>query len=242
MKIAGYLKTSLLDWPGKVSSVIFTVGCNFRCPFCHNKDLVTGESLIEIAEEDILADLPKRKKWIDGLVITGGEPTTQKDLAGFCTKVKNLGLGIKLDTNGSHPEIVDNLLKRNLIDMCAMDIKTDKDAYADLVGTEIDIKKVEKTLRLILQSKIAFELRTTLVPGIHKLENVIKAGRWLSELFARFGIKSKHRIWVWQNFVGRNCFDSRLDGKKGYSIGVIKRMKKEINKLEIEIRLRGWQD
>jgi pyruvate formate lyase activating enzyme len=241
MKIAGYLKTSLLDWPGKVASVIFTVGCNFRCPFCHNRDLVVGTQKLELVDEgSLLSDLKKRKKWIDGLVITGGEPTLQPDLAAFCRKVKKLGLGIKLDTNGSHPEVLEKLFKNDLVDFMAMDVKTDINHYSQLVNPQEKVmagenglkEQIKKSIRLIVGSGLTYEFRTTVVPEIHNLES-------LTKMVAEVGKLGVPKL-TWQNFVGRNCIDKKLNGKTGYPKKITLAWKKEVERMGVVVNLRGW--
>lgn len=234
MKIAGYLKTSLLDWPGKVSSVIWVVGCNFRCPFCHNRDLVLGNrDLSYLNQESLLADLKKRKKWIDGLVITGGEPTLQLDLADFCKQVKNLGLGVKLDTNGSQPEIIQHLIKEKLVDFIAMDLKNCFQEYDRTVGIKVDSKKIKRSIKIILKSGLEYEFRTTVVPQIHNEESLKQLAKQIREL-------AGETSWVWQNFVARNCLDKSFEKIKGYSKRRIESWKKEMESQGISIILRGW--
>lgn len=226
VKIVGYLKTSLLDWPGEVSSVIWTAGCNFRCPFCHNRDLITGENLKLIDESELLEDLKKRGKWVDGLVITGGEPTLQTDLIDFCHKIKKLGLKIKLDTNGSNPEILGELIQRKLIDFVAWDFKIDWDDY-DIVGAQ-SIAPIQKSMGLIINSGLDYEFRTTVVPRIHTEEVLRK----MEEV-----LRQAQDKWVWQKFVGRNCWDKAWEEEKSYRKSEIMRLRRMISK---NIILRGW--
>lgn len=260
MKIAGYLKTSLLDWPGKVSGVIFTAGCNFRCPFCHNRDLViVSDNLEYIDEKALLNDLKKRKIWIDGLVITGGEPTLQPDLIEFCQKVKKLGIGVKLDTNGSNPEVVKKLIKEKLVDFFAMDVKTEANSYqrtaclaeSRRANSQEEnsklIARIKKSIKLITGSGLEFELRTTVVPGIHDQECLMRMGREIKRMAVRLRpdlnrdyVEINEAKWTWQNFVGRNCLDEAFNGKIGYSKRVIAGWKKEVEKTGVKIILRGW--
>src|SRR5512136_682372 len=135
MNIGGLQKTSLLDYPDLISAIVWTVGCNFRCPFCYNKDLVLGK-VENIAEEDVLSFLKKRKGLLEGLVISGGEPLIQNDIIQFCEKVKKIGYLIKIDTNGINPEVLQELIDKKLVDYIAMDIKAPKEKYNDLTETK----------------------------------------------------------------------------------------------------------
>ena len=152
MKICGFQKMTMLDYPGKVACTVFTGGCNFRCPFCHNALLVTEvDECVLWDENEIIEYLYKRKGIIDGVCITGGEPLMQKDIAGFLRKVKETGLPVKLDTNGSYPEKLRELVKEGLIDYVAMDIKNSKEKYPATVGLEkYDISKVEESVDFLL--------------------------------------------------------------------------------------------
>lgn len=162
MLIKGFEKTTLIDYPGHLASIIFVGGCNFRCDYCYNKDLVLCPAkLPSLSEHDILHELEKRKNFIDGLVITGGEPTLQPDLADFIKKVRALNLKIKLDSNGYNPEIIKALLAKNLLDYIAMDIKAPLKRYAEIAGVPINTNKITKSIELIMRSGIAYEFRTT---------------------------------------------------------------------------------
>ncbi len=177
MQIAGYLKTSLIEWSGKITSVIFTSGCNFRCSFCHNADLVESNKLskrAKISEEEILEDLEYRKKWIDAVVITGGEPTLQNDLDKFLFKLKKLGFKTMVHTNGSQPEVIEILIEKKLVDYWAMDIKGNFDDYQNFTNIKYQISKIKSSIELIMKSGMEYEFRTTVVPGLHNLENLKK--------------------------------------------------------------------
>jgi len=179
MKIGGFQKNSMIDFPGLVSSVIFTSGCNFVCPYCHNPDLAAGrlpEGAEPIEEADIFAFLNKRQGLIDGVVITGGEPTLQPDLERVITKIKALGFQIKLDTNGSHPGIVENLLDKGLLDFVAMDIKSDLDGYRLAAGKHFDTNTVKESVRIIMAKAPAYEFRTTCVKPLLTKEKMADIG------------------------------------------------------------------
>jgi len=192
VQIAGLNKTTLLDYPGHVAATIFTTGCNFRCSFCHNRELVIGENSKHelINEYEIFEFLKKRKNVLTGICISGGEPTIQADLTDFIRKVRDLGYLVKLDTNGYKPEIVENLLKEGLLDYIAMDIKNAKEKYFLTCGFEnllqsniqlekFSLDKIEKTIDLIKQSSISHEFRTTVVKLLHTENDLIEIGNWI---------------------------------------------------------------
>lgn len=178
MKIGGIQKTSLLDYPDKISAIIWTVGCNFRCPFCYNKDIVEGKTEI-IPEEEVISFLKKRKGLLEGLVVTGGEPLLQEDITGFLEKIKKLGYPVKIDTNGSFPEKLKELIDKKLVDYLSMDVKAPKNKYTQLTGKKIDIKKIQKSIKIIQDSDIDYEFKTTFVPNLLTKEDIIKIGEWL---------------------------------------------------------------
>ena len=169
MNIFGYQKTTLLDYPGHVAATIFTGSCNFRCPFCHNSDLVLNSMTSHfISEEEIFAFLKKRKNILSGICITGGEPTLQPDLPEFINKIRSLGYKIKLDTNGYQPEIISDLLKNNLLDYIAMDIKAGLSNYSKVCGiSNVNTDNIINSISIIEDSNIDYEFRTTVVKELH---------------------------------------------------------------------------
>lgn len=193
MKISGFQKLTLLDFPGKTAATIFTGGCNMRCPFCHNALLVTELSdADDFSEEEVLSYLKKRQGILDGVCITGGEPLLQKDIADFMGKVKALGLSVKLDTNGSYPEKLKTLVEAGLIDYIAMDIKNSKEKYAETVGIkDFDISHIEESVSYIMSCGVDYEFRTTVVRELHEIQDIEKIGQW---------IKGAKRYFL-QNFV-----------------------------------------
>ena len=178
MKIAGFKKQSLIDYPGYISSVIFTQGCNFRCPFCHNPELVIFERFESLIDVDLIFSyLKKYSKILDAVCITGGEPTIQKDLPLFISNIKQLGLKIKLDSNGTNPDMLKVLIENSLIEFIAMDIKNviNFEKYNNAVGevlTEDLFRNINKSISIILNSKIKYEFRTTVVRGIHLYRDI----------------------------------------------------------------------
>ena len=182
MNIYGYQKTTLLDYPGHVAATIFTGGCNFRCPFCHNSDLVLNPSFsARIPEEEIFNFLKKRKNVLSRICITGGEPTLQTDLSEFIKKIRSLGYNIKLDTNGYQPDVIADLLNQNLLDYIAMDIKAGLSNYSRVCGiSELNINQILKSISIIENSKIEYEFRTTVVSELHTKEDFYEISQMLS--------------------------------------------------------------
>lgn len=179
MNLQGYQKLTLLDFPGKVACTVFTGGCNFKCPFCHNASLVLSPNAYTSAQEDIFIYLASRRGIIDGVCITGGEPLLQPDIEDFIIKVKELGLLVKLDTNGSFPDKLKNLIDKGLLDYVAMDIKSSKENYSKLCGVDASIENIEKSVEIITTSGVPYEFRTTAVKELHTKEDFLNIGIWL---------------------------------------------------------------
>jgi len=181
VQIYGYTQLTLLDYPGKLASTVFLGGCNYRCPYCHNADIVMGKSKLPlIPESSILQHIEKRKNALEGVCVTGGEATIYKDLPDFIEKVKNIGLLVKLDTNGSNPAMVKSLYERGLIDYVAMDIKASPDKYAMTAGLkEISMAELFETSEYLMTCGIEYEFRTTVVGGLHEVEDFEKIGKWI---------------------------------------------------------------
>jgi len=179
MKIGGFQKTSLLDYPDRISAIVWTSGCNFRCPFCYNRKLALGTAELFL-EEEILSFLSKRRGLIEGVVVTGGEPLMQEDLPLFLKKIKSLGFLVKVDTNGSFPEKLKALLENQLVDYIAMDIKAPKEKYRELAGTNVEMEKIDASIELIKTKAPAYEFRTTVVPTLLKKEDIIDIAKWLA--------------------------------------------------------------
>ena len=173
MNIAGVQKVTLLDYPGKVACEIFTQGCNFECPFCQNSSLIPITNTGEFSEEEIFEYLNLRKNILDGVVITGGEPTVQKDLKGFIKKIKDLGLLVKLDTNGGNPKVLQELIDEKLVDYVAMDIKNIFNKYNITAGKKINLDNIKKSIEILKASKIDYEFRTTIIKEMHSLDDIV---------------------------------------------------------------------
>lgn len=181
MTIHGFQKMTLLDFPGRVACTLFTAACNLRCPFCHNAGLVTSiDSAERIDEEEIFAYLQKRQGILDGVCITGGEPTLQHDLADFIRRVRALGYAVKLDTNGTNPTLLKSLIDEGLVDTVAMDIKNAPAKYPATVGlTDYDISPIQKSIDILLKGRVDYEFRTTVVAEYHTPEDIASIARWI---------------------------------------------------------------
>jgi len=181
MIFGGLQKFSLIDYPGKTSAVIFTVGCNFRCPYCHNPELVSlGEETNILEEQEILDFLENRKNKLDAVVITGGEPTLHKDLLEFMRKLKNMGFLVKLDSNGTCPDLFKKALEEKLVDYIAMDIKAPLDKYEKVTILPIDIEDIKKSIDIIKNSEIDYEFRTTIVESMLSKKDILEIADTIS--------------------------------------------------------------
>ena len=182
MRIAGLQKLSLLDFPGHVSCTVFTGGCNFRCPFCHNASLVLPEQLADEPdrEREVLAFLKKRQGLLDGVAITGGEPTLQKDLPDMARRIRELGYDIKLDTNGLHPDVLGRMIREGLVQYVAMDIKNSPERYAQTAGLQkIDLSPIRESAAMLMEGSTEYEFRTTVVTELHDDDSFTGIGEWI---------------------------------------------------------------
>ena len=188
MQIHGFAKLTLLDYPGRIATTVFTGGCNFRCPFCHNAVLVLDPNAQPlIPEDEVLRELESRKNKLEGVCITGGEPTLCRDLPEFIEKIRALGLLVKLDSNGTAPDMIAGLIERGLIDHIAMDIKSSPEGYSKAVGLkDMSMDNIFRSVDLIMQSGIEYEFRTTVVDGIHTPDDFKKIGVWIKGAKAYF--------------------------------------------------------
>ena len=184
MLLKGLQKLTLLDYPGKMAATVFAGGCNFLCPFCHNASLVLGERVSSsgtLPEEEFFAFLKKRVGILEGVCVSGGEPTLAKDILSFLNKIKELGFLVKLDTNGYRPDVLRNAVSNGLVDYVAMDIKNSKELYGITVGIEnFDISPIIESTDFLLSGKVDFEFRTTLVRELHHELDILEIGKWLS--------------------------------------------------------------
>ena len=183
LTIAGLQKMTLLDYPGHVACTVFLQGCNFRCPFCHNRDLLPGTGEAFMTAEEFLEFLKKRTGLLDAVCVSGGEPTLQKELPELLLAIKNLGYKVKLDTNGYRPEVLKALVEKGLVDYVAMDVKNSRDAYGETVGlSSPNMERIEESLRYLISGNVAYELRTTVVFQFHNEQTMDEMGRWLASL------------------------------------------------------------
>lgn len=234
VKIGGLQKLTLVDYPGKVAATVFLIGCNFRCPFCQNPDLVSPERVKrvegqnQISESEFFEFLNSKIGLIDGICITGGEPTINSDLFEFVKKIKDLGFLIKLDTNGSNPEISEKLIDEKLIDFIAMDIKTSLEKYEKAINAKIDLEKIKKSVEIIKNSGIDYEFRTTVVPDIVEKDDIEKIGEWLH------GPKS----FALQQFQNKKVLDKNFEKIQPYSEEILKEFKEILEKYIKQVELR----
>ncbi len=229
--IKGIQKTSAVDYPGLVSCVIFTGGCNFRCPFCQNPDLVETPNtrLRTIPEKSVIEFLLKRKQWLDGVVITGGEPTIYSSLPSFISRIKSLGYMVKLDTNGSNPGMLESLLAKNLLDYVSMDIKAPLEKYEKVVNARVDKSAIQKSVRIIRESGIGYEFRTTVLPILHSSEDLMNMARWL---------KGSEK-YVLQQFRPNITLDKSYQKEKPYSAGELRVFAEDLRPFfgKVEVRV-----
>ncbi len=199
--IAGLQKMTLLDFPGRVACTVFLQGCNFRCPFCHNTDLLPPEGEELMTEDALISFLEKRTGLLDGVCITGGEPTLYKGLPQLLRRIKALGYAIKLDTNGFQPKVLQALVEEQLVDYVAVDAKNSPGCYAQTVGVPgVKLDKIEQTLRFLMEDRIPYELRTTVVQPLHDEASILEMGQWLAALTPG---KKPAKLFL-QNFVDRD--------------------------------------
>lgn len=181
--ICGLQKMTLLDFPGKIACTVFLGGCNFRCPFCHNSELFMGKPEKLMEDEEFFAFLKSRKGLLDGVCVSGGEPTLYKDLPVFLEKIKEMGFLVKLDTNGYRPQVLKDLVGNKLVDYVAMDVKNSPATYGQTVGLEkMDLAAIEESLRFLIGGSVDYELRTTLVKPFHDRASIQDMGVWLGSL------------------------------------------------------------
>ena len=187
MKIKGLQKLTLLDYPGRLAATVFLGGCNMRCPFCHNASLVVRPDNTEITEDELFAFLESRRGKLSGVCVTGGEPTLNRELPSFISKIRALGYSVKLDTNGTNPEMLESLIRDGLVDYVAMDIKTSIENYGRVSGIpDIDTSKIERSIDLLLSGTVPYEFRTTVVRELHTASDFYSIGRRIEGARAYF--------------------------------------------------------
>ena len=205
-KLAGLQKTTFIDYPEKIACIVFTQGCNFRCGYCHNPELFENKEPL-ISLEAFFEFLKKRQGKLDGVVVTGGEPTLQKDLKDFIKNIKKLGFLVKLDTNGTNPQILEELINEKLLDYVAMDIKAPIDKYEIIVNCNVNIENIKKSIELIKNSGVDYEFRTTVLKSQLSYDDFEKIGKTIS------GAKKYYL----QKFIASKILDENLMNEKTYS-------------------------
>ncbi|MCK4591908.1 anaerobic ribonucleoside-triphosphate reductase activating protein [Candidatus Parcubacteria bacterium] len=221
----------MLDYPGRIAAVVFTMGCNFRCPFCHNPELVDVKLIDyenKIKEKEILEFLELRKGDLDGVCITGGEPTLQLGLKEFIKKIKEMRFLVKVDTNGSHFSVVSDLVKDNLVDYWAIDIKTTPEKYKTMTKKDDIIENIEKSISLITDSESKLELRTTVVPGYVNQEDFDEMINWINRISKN--IFPKLFRYSIQNFRSEKTLHNSFENVKPYEKEELEKMSKKLKK------------
>ncbi len=200
MKIGGLQRCSLIDYPGRICAILFTQGCNFRCPYCHNPELVDPERYGPLLVDQVLPFLAKRRGMLDAVTVSGGEPTLQGDIEPFLQEIRDMGYLVKLDTNGSLPEVLERLLANRMVDYVAMDIKAPLEKYGEIAGVEVDPRRIRDSIRVILNAGVAHEFRTT----------VVRSRFEASDLADIAGLLTGARLHVLQPFVPTRALDPHL--------------------------------
>lgn len=228
----GLLPSSMLDWPGKICAVLFLGGCNFRCPYCHNPELLeAGQAGDNIAWDELVLYLRERRGWLDGVSVTGGEPTIHDDLPSLCAGLKEAGMAVKVDSNGSRPRLLAEMLSEGLLDFVAMDLKTSLERYPQVVRRPVDPSRIEESMDAIISSGVAHEFRCTVVPGLVGLED-------LESLAERAcGAVS----FVLQQFRSGTTLDPAYSDAKGYDDEVLLDWAEKLSR-RVPTRVRGLVD
>jgi pyruvate formate lyase activating enzyme len=231
MLFGGLQKTTLVDFPGKVAATVFTLGCNFRCPYCHNPELVLPALINQqprISEKEVINFLEKHKGFLEGLCITGGEPTIHPDLSDFIRKVKNLGFLVKLDTNGSYPEVLKRLIEDKLVDWIAMDIKAPPLKYNLFTKGQMVVEAINQSIQIIKGSQIDYEFRTTLAPEILTEKDILDIVNW---------IKPASRYYL-QRFKNNKVLEKKFKNIQPWSEQITQDLLKQIKPYFSECSLR----
>jgi len=222
MIIGGLQKLTLIDYPGKIAATVFFIGCDFRCPFCYSPELVLPEKIKKqprISEKEFFEFLKEKKGLLEGIVLCGGEPTINSDLPKFIKKIKKNGYAVKLDTNGSFPEMLRYLIDKKLIDYVALDIKAPREKYENVTGGRANVKYIERTVSFLKENKIDYEFRTTVVPAFLKKEDILKIAQWIS------GAKKYYL----QNFRPEKTLDPKFEKIKPYTQEYLLEIQKAIS-------------
>lgn len=228
MRLGGFQKLTLIDYPGKIATTVFTVGCSFRCGFCHNPELVLAEMFPPLSdmEEQFFSFLQRRKGKLEGVCVTGGEPAIQPDILVFLRRIKEMGYAVKLDSNGTRPDVLRQVFAERLADYVAMDIKSSLENYSLATGVKADTERIRSSVELIRQSGLPYEFRTTVVPAIHTKDDFVRIGEWLHG----------SRAYYLQEFRPQRTIDPSLgqEGAKKLDLDEIREMlKTHFGKVEV---------
>lgn len=221
LKVAGIEPVSMIDWEGKIAAVIFLAGCNFRCPYCHNPELITADCESFVPWEDIMARLDKKKGWLDGVVITGGEPTMFKGLVFLIQELKQADLKVKLDTNATDPDVVKQLLDEKMIDYVAIDIKAPFDKYNLVTKSIGQSQNVKKTTEAVIRAGVSHEFRTTVVPGLCEPQDILQIAKYLGAIGAE-------RYYI-QQFNPRNVLSQKLNTLRPFPSKILTELEQACN-------------
>ncbi len=227
MNIARLHKFTLIDYPRTLACTIFLQGCNFRCHYCHNPELVVPfQDDTYLKEEEVLLFLTERKKYLDGVCITGGETLINIELLSFLKKIKELGYKIKLDTNGSNPLLLQEIISKQLIDYVAIDIKYDKENYDKITGISVGVSNIEKSIKIVAESGLDYEFRTTVIPTYHTLEKIKDISIWVHDL-----INKKATTYALQNFVAKKngLLDTKFENIRSFSKEELEQMREAVS-------------
>ncbi len=217
LKIGGWQKVTLIDYPGKLAASVFLVGCNFLCHYCHNPELIKFEPDKEYLSNQAFFDyLKKRQGVLEAVCVSGGEPLLFTEVTDFLQKIKNLGYKIKLDTNGTNPNFLQELIDKKLIDFIAMDVKASLENYSQVCGVKVDINKIQKTIKIIMNSGLDYEFRTTVLPKFHNLEEIAKIAK----------IIKGAKIYFLQNFSNKITLNPDLANEPSFSDQELQKLKK----------------
>ncbi len=229
MQIGGLQKVSLMEYPGKISAIAFTQGCNFRCPYCHNPELVDPDMYGEcLSEEEVVSFLERRKGKLEAVTITGGEPTIHHDLIDFIKCIRKIGYLVKLDTNGSYPEVLEQLIRSRLVDYIAMDMKGPLHKYKMVTKSKIDVDKIRQSIEMIMKSGVPYEFRTTIPKSLLQEDDLLEMGKILRNA----------SCYILQQFVPTKTLDKQFLKHKAYSQEEMENFREKLKKDVPGVRLR----
>lgn len=229
MVFGGVQKTSLIDYPGNICDTVFLTGCNFRCPYCHNRELVLGVVAFDSSWPEILAGLGARAHLLDGVCFSGGEPTLHKELPDWCAQVKELGLSVKVDTNGSNPELLEHLISKGLVDYVAMDVKAPKEKYPKVVRMPLDLSKIQRSIDLLRANDVSYEFRTTVPRSLLGEAELLAMGRWLDGA----------ACWVLQRYRPEHRLDESFHSEENDASSWLREMQNKLSSFVESVTVRG---